>query len=68
MKYNLLKQLAATFLFIACTTSLTMPATAAPAAVDAIFNTAEILDESTLDIKILQIGMRTRLQARRDRS
>ena len=54
MKYNLLKQLAATFLFIGCTTSLTMPATAAPAAVDAIFNTAEILDESTLDIKILQ--------------
>ena len=54
MKYNLLKPLAATSLFIVCTTSLTMHATAAPAAVDSLFNTEEILDESALETKTLQ--------------
>ena len=53
MKYNLLKHLAATSLFIACTISLTMRATAAPA-VDPLFNTEEILDESSLETKTLQ--------------
>ena len=50
----MLNHLAAISFFIVCATSLTMPAAAAPATVESIFNTEEILDESTLQTKTLQ--------------
>ncbi len=53
MKFNILNQLAAISLFVISITLLTMPALAAPAK-STMFNIEEILDESTLDIKILQ--------------
>jgi hypothetical protein len=54
MKYNMLNHLAAISLFIVCAASSTMSAVATPATVDSIFNTEEILDESTLEAKTLQ--------------
>ena len=54
MKYNMLNHLAAISLSIVCAGSLMTSALAAPATVDSLFSTEEILDESTLDIKILQ--------------
>jgi hypothetical protein len=52
---NFLKHTAATLLCIIGAASLSMPAVAAPAATDSIFSTEEILDESTLETKILQV-------------
>ena len=54
MKYNLLNQLAAISFLIVYATSLTTPTVAATATVESIFNTEEILDESTLETKTLQ--------------
>ena len=54
MKYSTPNYLFAIFVFLVLATSLANPAVAQPATLEAIFNTEEILDESTLDIKILQ--------------
>ena len=54
MKYNMLNHLAAISLFIVCAGSLMTSALAAPATVDSLFSTEEILDESTLETKTLQ--------------
>ena len=54
MKYNMLNHLATISLFIVCAGSLMTSALAAPATVDSLFNTEEILDESTLETKTLQ--------------
>ena len=54
MKYDLMKHFAVTFLFIVCATSLKISTIASPTAVDSLFKPEEILDESTLDIKILE--------------
>ena len=54
MKYNMLNHLAAISLSIVCAGSLMTSALAAPATVDSLFSTEEILDESTLETKTLQ--------------
>lgn len=53
MKTNILNHLAILSLLIVCATSLSISALAAPAPVDSIFSTKEILDESTLEAKTL---------------
>jgi len=54
MKYNMLNHLAAISLSIVCAGSLMTSALAAPATVDSLFSTEEILDENTLETKTLQ--------------
>jgi hypothetical protein len=53
-RLSLLKPLAFTLLSIIGAASLSMLAVAAPATVNSLFSTEEILDESTLETKTLQ--------------
>ncbi len=54
MKYKILNQLAALSYCVISAAWLTTSTLAAPATVDSLFSTEEILDESTLETKILQ--------------
>ena len=54
MKYKILNQLATLSYCVVSTALLTTPTLAAPAPSDSLFNTEEILDESTLETKTLQ--------------